>query len=165
MLSLLRSNGAYGAVTGHMGPLLPSIPYLEIDVESTMFIFMQGDGGCDVPPLGIGLFAFLLHISFLGFGWKRVAINSGPKNPKDLLKKRRVGCHKVPDWLSQSFEKVQLDREVWDKNDNLCNPLKPPSAENAISAIKLFAFPAKILTVEPVLPYILEEWISKNTPA
>ncbi|GFX48511.1 dermonecrotic toxin SdSicTox-betaIIB1bvi [Trichonephila clavipes] len=39
------------------------------------------------------LFAFLLHISFLGFGWKRVAINSGPKNPKDLLKKRLVRRH------------------------------------------------------------------------
>ncbi|GFW03088.1 hypothetical protein TNCV_157081 [Trichonephila clavipes] len=33
-----------------------------------------------------------LHFSFLGFGWKRVAINSGPKNPKDLLKKRRHNC-------------------------------------------------------------------------
>ncbi|GFV19963.1 uncharacterized protein TNCV_2221311 [Trichonephila clavipes] len=35
-----------------------------------------------------------LHFSFLGFDWKRVAINSGPKNPKDLLKKRRVSRHK-----------------------------------------------------------------------
>ncbi|GFV44547.1 hypothetical protein TNCV_3287291 [Trichonephila clavipes] len=35
-----------------------------------------------------------LHFSFLGFGWKRVAINSGPKNPKDLLKKRCVSRHK-----------------------------------------------------------------------
>ncbi|GFX56999.1 hypothetical protein TNCV_3701641 [Trichonephila clavipes] len=40
-----------------------------------------------------------------------------------------------------------------------------PSAENAIFAIKLFAFPAKIPITEPVLPYILEEWISKNIPA
>ncbi|GFU26753.1 uncharacterized protein TNCV_1838121 [Trichonephila clavipes] len=40
------------------------------------------------PIFKVGLFAFLLHISFLGFGWRRVAINSGPKNPKDLLKKR-----------------------------------------------------------------------------
>ncbi|GFY35809.1 hypothetical protein TNCV_4841861 [Trichonephila clavipes] len=47
-----------------------------------------------------------------------------------------------------------------DKNNN---PLQ--SAENAISATKLFAFPAKILIIEPVLPYILEEWISKNIPA
>ncbi|GFS60442.1 hypothetical protein TNCV_946971 [Trichonephila clavipes] len=38
-----------------------------------------------------------------------------------------------------------------------------PSAENAISAIKLFAFPAKI-HIEPMLPYIVEEWISKNIP-
>ncbi|GFV12022.1 hypothetical protein TNCV_669531 [Trichonephila clavipes] len=37
----------------------------------------------------VRLFASLLHISFLGFGWKIVAINSGPKYPKDLLKKRR----------------------------------------------------------------------------
>ncbi|GFX36219.1 hypothetical protein TNCV_2065571 [Trichonephila clavipes] len=36
-----------------------------------------------------------LHFSFLGFGWKRVVINSGPKNPKDLLKKRRVSRHKL----------------------------------------------------------------------
>ncbi|GFX27432.1 uncharacterized protein TNCV_35291 [Trichonephila clavipes] len=36
-----------------------------------------------------------LYFSFLGFGWKRVAINSGPKNPKDLLKKRRVSRHKL----------------------------------------------------------------------
>ncbi|GFX21869.1 hypothetical protein TNCV_2311471 [Trichonephila clavipes] len=36
----------------------------------------------------LGLLAFLLHISFLGFGWKRVAINSCPKNPKDLLKEK-----------------------------------------------------------------------------
>ncbi|GFX49857.1 hypothetical protein TNCV_1031091 [Trichonephila clavipes] len=43
---------------------------------------------------------------------------------------------------------------VPDKKDNLCNPLKTQSAKNAISAIKLFAFPAK---TEPVLPYILEE--------
>ncbi|GFY16700.1 transposable element Tcb1 transposase [Trichonephila clavipes] len=28
-------------------------------------------------------------------GWERVAINSGPKNPKDLLKKRRVRRHSV----------------------------------------------------------------------
>ncbi|GFS96689.1 hypothetical protein TNCV_4754021 [Trichonephila clavipes] len=27
--------------------------------------------------------------------WKRVAINYGPKNPKDLLKKRRVRRHKM----------------------------------------------------------------------
>ncbi|GFT06799.1 hypothetical protein TNCV_643401 [Trichonephila clavipes] len=44
------------------------------------------------------------------------------------------------------------------KNDNLRNPLKTPLAENAISATKLFAFPAKRLIVKPVLPYILEEW-------
>ncbi|GFV14560.1 HTH_Tnp_Tc3_2 domain-containing protein [Trichonephila clavipes] len=36
-----------------------------------------------------------LHFSFLGFGWKRVAINSGLKNPKDLLKKRRAGRRTV----------------------------------------------------------------------
>ncbi|GFX51193.1 hypothetical protein TNCV_2735441 [Trichonephila clavipes] len=52
-----------------------------------------------------------------------------------------------------------------EKNNNLCNALKTPSAENAISATKLFGFPAKILIIEPVLPYILEEWISKNIPA
>ncbi|GFV65857.1 hypothetical protein TNCV_1828271 [Trichonephila clavipes] len=38
-------------------------------------------------------FASFIHTSLLGFGWKRVAINSGPKNPKDLLKKRRVRHH------------------------------------------------------------------------
>ncbi|GFW17844.1 hypothetical protein TNCV_1134441 [Trichonephila clavipes] len=52
-----------------------------------------------------------------------------------------------------------------DTNDNLCNPLETPSAENTISAAKLFTFPAKILIIEPVLPYILEECISKNIPA
>ncbi|GFT95731.1 hypothetical protein TNCV_311051 [Trichonephila clavipes] len=35
-------------------------------------------------------FASFIHTSLLGLGWKRVAINSGPKNPKDMLKKRRV---------------------------------------------------------------------------
>ncbi|GFV87166.1 hypothetical protein TNCV_5113841 [Trichonephila clavipes] len=38
-------------------------------------------------------FTSFIHIPFLGFGWKRVAINSGVKNPKDLLKKRRVRRH------------------------------------------------------------------------
>ncbi|GFV67685.1 hypothetical protein TNCV_4623651 [Trichonephila clavipes] len=55
--------------------------------------------------------------------------------------------------------------ECEDKNNNLCYLLKALSAENAISATKLFVFPAKILIIEPVLPYILEEWISKNIPA
>ncbi|GFX75885.1 hypothetical protein TNCV_2238571 [Trichonephila clavipes] len=41
----------------------------------------------------VRLFASLLPVSFLGFGWKRVSINSGPKNSKDLLKKRRVRRH------------------------------------------------------------------------
>ncbi|GFW30492.1 transposon Tf2-6 polyprotein [Trichonephila clavipes] len=50
------------------------------------------------------------------------------------------------------------------KNDNLRNPIKM-SAEKAISALKLFAFPAKILILEYVLPYILEECIQKNIPA
>ncbi|GFU87358.1 hypothetical protein TNCV_2716441 [Trichonephila clavipes] len=35
-------------------------------------------------------FASFIHSSLLGFGWKRVAINYGQKNPKDMLKKRRV---------------------------------------------------------------------------
>ncbi|GFT81446.1 hypothetical protein TNCV_3673171 [Trichonephila clavipes] len=39
-------------------------------------------------------FASSVFISFLGFGWKTIVINSGPKNPRDLLKKRRVRCHK-----------------------------------------------------------------------
>ncbi|GFV17896.1 hypothetical protein TNCV_3409421 [Trichonephila clavipes] len=52
-----------------------------------------------------------------------------------------------------------LQTDIRIKNDNLRNPLKTPSAENAISAVKLFAFPAKMLIMEPVLPYILEEWI------
>ncbi|GFW55250.1 DUF5641 domain-containing protein [Trichonephila clavipes] len=34
-----------------------------------------------------------------------------------------------------------------------------------MTAIKPFAFPAKMLILEPVLPYMLEEWISKNIPA
>ncbi|GFT44703.1 hypothetical protein TNCV_2844951 [Trichonephila clavipes] len=46
---------------------------------------------------------------------------------------------------------------VRDQNDNLRNPLRTPSAGNAISAIKLFTFFAKILIIEPVLPCILEE--------
>ncbi|GFU99915.1 hypothetical protein TNCV_1257641 [Trichonephila clavipes] len=49
----------------------------------------------------VRLFASLLHISFLGFGWKRVAINSGPKNRKDLLKKRRR-CQRRGPCTSQS---------------------------------------------------------------
>ncbi|GFV90842.1 hypothetical protein TNCV_2324111 [Trichonephila clavipes] len=43
--------------------------------------------------LKVGSFASFIHTSLLGFGWKRVAINSGPKNPKDLLKKKRVRRH------------------------------------------------------------------------
>ncbi|GFT85956.1 hypothetical protein TNCV_3255981 [Trichonephila clavipes] len=31
------------------------------------------------------------------------------------------------------------------------------SAENATSVLQLLAFPAEILTIEPMLPYILEE--------
>ncbi|GFU59476.1 hypothetical protein TNCV_3202791 [Trichonephila clavipes] len=61
------------------------------------------------PLNSIRLFASLLHISFLGFGWKRVAINSGPKNPKDLLKKRRVRRHRpsVVKELFSVFEESQ----------------------------------------------------------
>ncbi|GFX65253.1 hypothetical protein TNCV_4821441 [Trichonephila clavipes] len=70
--------------------------------------------------------------------------------------------------LEQKREKqrgrTQRERER-NKNDNLRNPLRTPSAENATSIIKLFAFPVKILIIEPVLPCILEEWISKNIPA
>ncbi|PRD20562.1 UNVERIFIED_CONTAM: Eml2 [Trichonephila clavipes] len=40
--------------------------------------------------LNICSFSASLHSSLLGFGWKRVAISFGPKNPKDLLEKRRV---------------------------------------------------------------------------
>ncbi|GFW55218.1 transposable element Tc3 transposase [Trichonephila clavipes] len=58
-----------------------------------------------------------------------------------------------------------LHQLVLNKNDNLRNPLKMPSAENAISAIKLFAFLAKMHITEPVLPYTLEEWIPMNIPA
>ncbi|GFT72306.1 hypothetical protein TNCV_3608751 [Trichonephila clavipes] len=41
---------------------------------------------CDVPPLGS-----------TSLEAKRVVINSGPKNPKDLLKKRRVRRHNSSD--------------------------------------------------------------------
>ncbi|GFY27356.1 hypothetical protein TNCV_2069761 [Trichonephila clavipes] len=58
-----------------------------------------------------------------------------------------------------------LNKGSLDKNDNPGNLLKTPSAENAIYAIKQFTFPTKTLIIEPVLPYILEEWISKNIPA
>ncbi|GFV49679.1 hypothetical protein TNCV_1959871 [Trichonephila clavipes] len=53
------------------------------------------------------------------------------------------------------FEPSDLKTGNLDKNDNLRNPLKTPSAENAISAIKLFAFLAKILAIKLVLPSIL----------
>ncbi|GFV29500.1 hypothetical protein TNCV_2728811 [Trichonephila clavipes] len=45
---------------------------------------------------------------------KRVAINSGPKNPKDLLKKRRVRRHKsVGDGLRnfQPWSSDEIDRK------------------------------------------------------
>ncbi|PRD26797.1 UNVERIFIED_CONTAM: hypothetical protein NCL1_37124 [Trichonephila clavipes] len=44
------------------------------------------------------------------------------------------------------------------KSDNLRNPIKM-SAENVTFARKLFVFSTKILIIEPVLSYILEEWI------
>ncbi|GFU03174.1 uncharacterized protein TNCV_2720761 [Trichonephila clavipes] len=82
------------------------------------------------------------------------------KRIKDLAaKKRRCTMH------NDTAKNKRLFSKIKDKNNNLCNPLKTPSAENAISATKLFAFPGKILIIEPVLPYILEEWISKNIPA
>ncbi|GFT13795.1 hypothetical protein TNCV_3832361 [Trichonephila clavipes] len=67
---------------------------------------------------------------------------------------------KVTDsWLwCHEFESSTAEDRL-NKNDNLRNPLKTASAKNVISAIKLFAFPAKVLVLEPVLPYILEEWI------
>ncbi|GFW58107.1 hypothetical protein TNCV_2742531 [Trichonephila clavipes] len=43
------------------------------------------------------------------------------------------------------------------KNENPRKPIKM-LAENATSVLKLFAFPAKILVLEPVLPCTLEEW-------
>ncbi|GFX72618.1 uncharacterized protein LOC103524116 [Trichonephila clavipes] len=67
-------------------------------------------------------------------------------------------------WDVEPLRKDGIIQCPRDKNNNLCNPLKTPSAEDAISAIKLFAFSAKILIIEPVLPYILEEWVSKNSP-
>ncbi|GFY03319.1 hypothetical protein TNCV_1172771 [Trichonephila clavipes] len=51
-----------------------------------------------------------LHFSFLGFGWKRVAINSGPKNPKDLLKKRRVSRHKCSTKPQTKFDEAPKPR-------------------------------------------------------
>ncbi|GFS95796.1 hypothetical protein TNCV_2258781 [Trichonephila clavipes] len=51
------------------------------------------------------------------------------------------------------------------KSDNLRNSLKTLSAGKAISAIKLFTLPAKILIIEPVLLQILEKWILKKIPA
>ncbi|GFY03936.1 ubiquitin carboxyl-terminal hydrolase 12 [Trichonephila clavipes] len=75
-----------------------------------------------------------------------------------------------PTWVHDIFQGT-LTNETrclnceTEKNNNLCNSLKTLSAENVISATKLFGFPAKILIIEPVLPYFLEEWISKNIPA
>ncbi|GFS62772.1 uncharacterized protein TNCV_3202031 [Trichonephila clavipes] len=59
---------------------------------------------------GFRLFASLIRNSFLGFGWKRVAINSGPKNPKDLLKKRRVRCHNLRGHPSNHSSKFHRNR-------------------------------------------------------
>ncbi|GFV01849.1 hypothetical protein TNCV_1981921 [Trichonephila clavipes] len=55
----------------------------------------------------------------------------------------------------------------WDKNDNLLKSAENSrSAENAISAKELFAFPAKILIIEPVLPsYLGRVNFKKNIPA
>ncbi|GFT90780.1 hypothetical protein TNCV_3680981 [Trichonephila clavipes] len=55
-----------------------------------------------------------LHFSFLGFGWKRVAINTGSKNPKDLLKKRRVRRHKM------KMEHKNSDDEEGTYNKMMC---------------------------------------------
>ncbi|GFV71493.1 hypothetical protein TNCV_4562451 [Trichonephila clavipes] len=48
----------------------------------------------DVHPLGSTSLEVSAWTRGVGLSWKRVAINSGPKNPKDLLKKRRVSRHK-----------------------------------------------------------------------
>ncbi|GFS82147.1 transposable element Tcb1 transposase [Trichonephila clavipes] len=73
-------------------PLVRIVMYLPLEVHPSKY---QRE-----LEVQVGLFAFLLHISFLGFGWKRVAINSGPKNPKDLLKKRRVRRHSIAGTLN-----------------------------------------------------------------
>ncbi|GFU40653.1 hypothetical protein TNCV_3230351 [Trichonephila clavipes] len=63
-------------------------------------------------------------------------------------------------WLEKwnSGPDADLVIQPEDKNDDLRNPLKT-------SALKLFPFPAKMLIVEPMLPYILEDWTSKNIHA
>ncbi|GFV25437.1 uncharacterized protein TNCV_1147071 [Trichonephila clavipes] len=63
---------------------------------------MIAKSSCDVPPLG----RTSLEVS--AFGWKRVAINSVPKNPKDMLKKRRVSPSQ------SSRENTDIDEEKYD---------------------------------------------------
>ncbi|GFT68811.1 hypothetical protein TNCV_4129601, partial [Trichonephila clavipes] len=50
---------------------------------------------------------------FLGFGWKRVGINSGPKNPKDLLKKRRVRRHKIQEENRRIYNRKRKEVTWW----------------------------------------------------
>ncbi|GFV12627.1 transposable element Tcb1 transposase [Trichonephila clavipes] len=52
-----------------------------------------------------------LPFSFVGFGWKRVAINSGPKNIKDLLRKRRVRRHNLSRCYSTGRPRVTTPNE------------------------------------------------------
>ncbi|GFU88995.1 hypothetical protein TNCV_2894431 [Trichonephila clavipes] len=83
--------------------------------------------------------------------------NDAKKNIKTLQSENRKT------YITEEERKLRYTKK--NKNDNLRNALKTPSAENAISAIKQLAFPAKSLIIEPMLPYILEEGISKNIPA
>ncbi|GFX53666.1 hypothetical protein TNCV_1596121 [Trichonephila clavipes] len=58
-----------------------------------------------------------LHMSFLGFGWKRVAINSGPKNPKDLLKKRSPQLWHTKDIFKFVQSSKDIDADFNDENE------------------------------------------------
>ncbi|GFX61250.1 hypothetical protein TNCV_3407241 [Trichonephila clavipes] len=61
-------------------------------------------------------FASFIHTSLLGFGWKRVVVNSGPKNPKDMLKKRRVSPSQLV-LVKASESKQQLTK--WKSTESL----------------------------------------------
>ncbi|GFU67938.1 hypothetical protein TNCV_1364821 [Trichonephila clavipes] len=116
------------------------------------------------PPGGVMLKIRDISIDFRGsqYHYKRPGLRMSSRsfNVKNSLMHTLKGLEeKLKDVVMNGRLGDRIKISHIDKSDNLCNPLKPPSVENTISTIKLVTFPAKILIIEHVLSYILEEWI------
>ncbi|GFU83741.1 retrovirus-related Pol polyprotein from transposon 297 [Trichonephila clavipes] len=104
-----------------------------------------------------------LHISFLGFGWKRVAINSGPKNPKDLLKKRRVRRHRVSDvkYVGQTISKSGIKPDK-DHIKAIVEMPTPKSKTEVTRVLGLMIFLSKFIPNVSKVTALLRKIIHKN---